>query len=215
MEDTKLSKNTTSGNSPVALVQVIPPLGKIQVGLFEPAASIYKVFQDKEIKRLRRLPQLGQLTHIHSGAHHTRWDYIMLQLYLLKVFKEHSPGAGLASEVPCLGLGSGCQALQAYILLRMMSGGGLSRRQYPRLRVFSIAFCPRFFLIAWICLRIFSSDRPNNLPSSLADRHFPFNESQISSCRSGSRSFVLADNLFFLLLFCIYSFNAAIISGKE
>ena len=113
-----MAKSSPEKKSTVILTHVIPTLGNIQVELFEPAASIYRVFQAKEIKRLRGLLQLGQLTHIHSGAHHTRWDYIMLQLYLLKVFKESATGAGLASEVPCLGLSSGCQALQAYILLR-------------------------------------------------------------------------------------------------
>lgn len=110
--------NRVNVNSRISLKQVIPTLGKVHVELFEPAASIYKVCRDREIKRLRGLLQLGQLSHIHSGAHHTRWDYIMLKLYLLRVFKENCPGAGLSSEVPSLGLTSGCQALQAYILLR-------------------------------------------------------------------------------------------------
>lgn len=99
------------------LTHVFPTLGKIQVELFGLAAQIYKEFQKKEIKRLRCLLQLGKLAQIHSAAHHTRWDYIMLKLYLLKVFST-CPGYGLGNEVPTLNLRSGQEALQAYSLLR-------------------------------------------------------------------------------------------------
>jgi hypothetical protein len=102
----------------VTVTHMIPTIGKIEVELFEPAASIYSVFEKTEIKRLQNLSQLGQLIRIHSGAHHTRWDYVMLKLYLLKVFKQFCHGAGLSSEVPSLKLKSGCQAIQAYSLLR-------------------------------------------------------------------------------------------------
>lgn len=109
--------NGINTNSQVLLAHVIPTLGKIQIELFGLAASIYRIFENREIKRLRNLPQLGKLSHVHSGAHHTRWDYIMLKLYLLKIFKT-CPGTGLAAEVPSLQLSSGCEAIQAYSLLR-------------------------------------------------------------------------------------------------
>ena len=112
-----MAKSSPEKKSTVILTHVIPTLGNIQVKLFEPAASIYRVFADREISRLRNLLQLGQLSQIHSGAHHTRWDYIMLKLYLLSKF-HHCPGIGLASEVPVLSLDSGTKAIQAYSLLR-------------------------------------------------------------------------------------------------
>jgi len=112
-----MAKSSSEKKSTVILTHVIPTLGKIQVELFGPAERIYRVFENRELKRLRNLLQLGKLSRIHSGAHHTRWDYIMLKLYLLKIFKL-CPGTGLASNVPSLGLSSGCEALQSYSLLR-------------------------------------------------------------------------------------------------
>ena len=118
MGELKTQNNAVTSNPSVRLTHAIPSLGEIQVDLFEPAASIYKIFKEREINRLQNLMQLGQLSRIHSGAHHTRWDYIMLKLYLLKIFKDSCPGSGLSAEVPCLNLDSGYKAIQAYILLR-------------------------------------------------------------------------------------------------
>jgi len=113
-----MQNNATALNPSVRLTQAIPHLGEIQVDLLEPAASIYNAYKENEIRRLQGLMQLGLLSRIHSGAHHTRWDYIMLKLYLLKTFKDACVGSGLSSEVPCLNLDSGDKAIQAYILLR-------------------------------------------------------------------------------------------------
>jgi len=75
-----------------------------------------------EINRLKSLNQLGLLEKVFPGAHHTRWEYIVLQLFLLKKFKEDLPGRGFSPDIKGeFGFSfnfSAMEAIQMFILLQ-------------------------------------------------------------------------------------------------
>lgn len=78
---------------------LMPHLGKLRIRLYGFAGDVYDVLgKAGEIRRLKRLRHLGELCEILEGAHHTRWEYIVLFLHLLEAFKRGDKGLGLSAE---------------------------------------------------------------------------------------------------------------------
>lgn len=59
-------------------------LGKITANLYPCSIMCYNFLSHfKRIERLKRIDHLGIIRKVYEGAHHSRWEYVMLQLGLL------------------------------------------------------------------------------------------------------------------------------------
>lgn len=69
----------------------IPNLGKVNIDLYGQAAELYNLL-DKNgiINNLKKIENLGMITHSHPSNVHKRWDYVCLQLLLLQRLKYSS-----------------------------------------------------------------------------------------------------------------------------
>lgn len=106
----------------------LPQLGKISTTLFPFAEETYNLLNNYgHIRRLRVINQLGVIKNIFEGAHHSRWEYVMLQLSIIHKLSilTDEKNAKVASG---LGLGStnidffghkpsGAEILQIWVLL--------------------------------------------------------------------------------------------------
>ena len=113
----------------INLEYYLPQIGKITCRLYQPSSTIcYKVLDDfNHIKRLKKIDHLGIIRKIYEGAHHTRWEYVMVQLGLLHRLREVTSDEN--REIPIkLGLSakafefggykiSGAQILQMWVML--------------------------------------------------------------------------------------------------
>lgn len=62
----------------------VPQLGKVSAKLYEYSAQTYNLLDYYgHIKKLRTIDQLGVIRNVYEGAHHSRWEYVMLQLSLI------------------------------------------------------------------------------------------------------------------------------------
>ena len=78
----------------------------IHVGGYTRALADLFETQGQLITRLKQTDQLGNLRYFYPGAHHTRYEYLLLQWYLLDRLAQ----AKAVSE-PTLGLGGGVRDL--------------------------------------------------------------------------------------------------------
>jgi hypothetical protein len=70
-----------------------PDLGPVKVTLQKESAEIYRFIQKSEsagTEFFERLDQLGALRFVHKSAHHSRWEHMLLQMYLVQQLKAHS-----------------------------------------------------------------------------------------------------------------------------
>ncbi|OFV68049.1 MAG: hypothetical protein SCAL_000689 [Candidatus Syntrophoarchaeum caldarius] len=100
----------------------VPQLGKISARLYPLATETYNLLDNYDhIDRMREIDQLGVIRSVYEGAHHSRWEYVMLQLELIyKLRSEKSVKGlfGLNSNINILGKEiSGAEILQIWILL--------------------------------------------------------------------------------------------------
>lgn len=101
----------------------LPSVGNIELEFYGKASELYELLnKEGEINRLKSLNQLGLLEKVFPGAHHTRWEYIVLQLYLLKEFKDNLPGRGFSVDIEEeFGFDfkfSATEAIQMFVLLQ-------------------------------------------------------------------------------------------------
>lgn len=62
----------------------VPQLGKISTKLYPYSIQTYELLNHYgHIDRLRSIDQLGVIRNVYEGAHHSRWEYVMLQLSLI------------------------------------------------------------------------------------------------------------------------------------
>lgn len=62
----------------------IPGCGTLTANLFPHAKSLFDFLDHYgHIERLKRINQLGKLRDVYQGAHHTRYEYVFLQLVLI------------------------------------------------------------------------------------------------------------------------------------
>jgi len=77
-----------------------PDLGTVQVRLEEESASIYDFLRSKgEIESFEKLDQLGALRAVHKSSHHSRWEYMVLQMYLVEELRKRKVFS-LSTSVP-------------------------------------------------------------------------------------------------------------------
>lgn len=85
--------------APESLSLHVPPIGVVSTTLHQESASLYRFLRDAgEIDRLKSLDHLGAIRFAIEGAHHPRWEYIMVILALCDRAAE-SPQAHLKSRV--------------------------------------------------------------------------------------------------------------------
>ena len=77
-----------------------PDLGTVQVQLQNESASIFEFLRSKgEIECFEKLDQLGALRIVHKSSHHSRWEYMVLQMYLVEELRKKRV-FGLSTSVP-------------------------------------------------------------------------------------------------------------------
>lgn len=98
----------------------VPRLGMVSIELYKLAEFTYQLLDKTgHIERMRRNPQLGVIRGVCEGAHHTRWEYVVTQLYLINKLKESKIKTGLSNDKPRIRniSVSGAEILQIWILL--------------------------------------------------------------------------------------------------
>ncbi|NYB26460.1 MAG: hypothetical protein HVN34_03865 [Methanobacteriaceae archaeon] len=100
----------------------LPQLGRLNVFLYSYTTKCYNLLDNYgHIERLKNIDQLGVIRNIYEGAHHPRWEYVILQLYLINRLKklDLAKGLGLSSKTTNFlnYRPSGAEILQIWILL--------------------------------------------------------------------------------------------------
>ena len=65
----------------------IPSLGHVSVPLWKESETVYKALSEsrkKEISRIKDVPNLGIVSKAYEGARHSRWEYVVLTMYLIE-----------------------------------------------------------------------------------------------------------------------------------
>jgi hypothetical protein len=111
----------------VELEYHIPGLGRITATLYPYSSKTYELLSKyNHINRMREIDQLGVIRGVYEGAHHPRWEYVMVQLGLIHRLStpdetrgiKPSKGWGLSKEVKFDGKKiSGADIIQMWILL--------------------------------------------------------------------------------------------------
>ncbi len=64
----------------------VQQLGKLAVKLCSQAQKCYNLLKQKgDIDAMKEIDQLGVIRGVYTGAHHTRWEYLMVQLSLVNL----------------------------------------------------------------------------------------------------------------------------------
>lgn len=79
----------------------IPQLGKIEAVIYgNYAKKCYEYLKkEKYIDKLKEIDQLGIIRKSLEGVHHTRWEYVVLQIYLINKLKDKKMGLGINSNL--------------------------------------------------------------------------------------------------------------------
>lgn len=74
----------------------VPQLGKIPAQFYSLATETYNLLDNYgHIDRMREIDQLGVIRSVYEGAHHSRWEYVMLQLGLIYKLRSEEGVKGL------------------------------------------------------------------------------------------------------------------------
>lgn len=78
-----------------------PDLGAVEIKLHRESAEVYRFLkkQTEGIEYFERLDQLGALRAVHKSSHHSRWEYMVLQMHLIQQLKDF-PAFGFPTSVP-------------------------------------------------------------------------------------------------------------------
>jgi hypothetical protein len=83
------------------LTTMLTDYGYIDINLYEYTEKINDFLnRDKinEIHRLKKLNQLGLISEIYESTHHSKWEYIIIQMYLSQLISNEK-GYGLKSNI--------------------------------------------------------------------------------------------------------------------
>lgn len=96
-------------------------MGKLKIELYGIAEKFYEILEKYGyIDKLKSNAQLGVIQCVCEGSHHTRWEYVVTQLYLINCLQSKGPNnLGLANNSPKIGNAkvSGTEILQVWVLL--------------------------------------------------------------------------------------------------
>lgn len=108
----------------------VPGLGELKADLYDNSSKAYNLLRKNgHIDRLKDIDQLGVIRNVYEGAHHSRWEYVMMQLGVLHRLNttdvdlgfKPSKGTGLGSN---LSIGNNkptyLEIIQMWILLLNM-----------------------------------------------------------------------------------------------
>jgi hypothetical protein len=102
------------------LQHYLPDVGAIEADLHDESEVLHGLLEDRgEIGRTQRLVQLGLVQHAWPIARHTRWDFTMLLLDIIRRTKD-LPGVHIGSKVrlsPALSISSTRELLNCWALL--------------------------------------------------------------------------------------------------
>lgn len=75
----------------------ISKIGRLDIALHNESAQFYNLLEANGlIEHLKKLDHLGFISQSHPGNNHKRWDYVMLQLFLLHKLKHGIFNSGLS-----------------------------------------------------------------------------------------------------------------------
>ncbi len=103
----------------------LPNLGLLKISLYPYAKKALDIIRGSNfLSILKRNPQLGTVRIAHEGAHHTRWEYVLVQLYIITKLSEKTDDIqnkleGLSNNDPIIDnlRISGADLLQLWALL--------------------------------------------------------------------------------------------------
>lgn len=73
--------------------------GKIDIALHSKSMEFYDILEEKNlVEYLKSIDHLGFISKSHPGNNHKRWDYVMLQFYILLKLKDGIFRTGLSSN---------------------------------------------------------------------------------------------------------------------
>lgn len=106
--------------SRVDLEYHIPLVGRIRTSLYREARQLYEFLDKKgEIARLKKLDHLGVVRRAYEGAHHPRWEYIVLIMHLIDLIRNnvHEAHLSSSSKIGAHTISSGQELLKMWVLL--------------------------------------------------------------------------------------------------
>lgn len=84
------------------LEHTFPELGSVRIPLYKESACIFKALEsvpNSGTSHLEKLDHLGELKQVLHCGHHSRYEYLSFQLYLIHFFNEKANAFGLASSI--------------------------------------------------------------------------------------------------------------------
>lgn len=105
------------------LAHSFPVFGSIEVPLHAESSTIFELLKKLPMSgpaHLQKLDHLGELRTVLRCGQHSRYEYLLLQLYLIHFFKHRAKGFGLSSKIaltPTLIVSSGEELLKCWAVL--------------------------------------------------------------------------------------------------
>jgi len=77
-----------------------PDLGRVEILLHNESAEIYQFMKKHKggIEYFEKLDQLGALREVHKSAHHSKWEYMVMQMHLIRQLKV-SEAFGFSTDI--------------------------------------------------------------------------------------------------------------------
>jgi hypothetical protein len=86
----------------VKIQHSFPVLGSIEVPLYKESAKLFNMFEslpNSGTIHWQSLDHLGELRSVLRCGHHSRYEYLILQLYLTHIFKQVASAFGFSTGV--------------------------------------------------------------------------------------------------------------------